>query len=116
MTSQTGGRTYYPALDTLRGVAISLVVIYHNFGFLKFFRFGWMGVDLFFVLSGFLITDILLKQREKKSFLKNFYIRRILKIFPLYYLMLFGFFTLSPYLFSEKGADSTFYYYEENKL
>ncbi len=116
MNSQTLGRTYYPALDGLRGIAILLVVIYHNFSFLTFFRFGWMGVDLFFVLSGFLITDLLLKTKENGSFLKNFYIRRVLRIFPLYYLTLFIFFLLAPYFFSEKGPSTVFHYYEENKF
>ncbi len=109
------GRTYYPALDVLRGIAILLVVIYHNFSFLSFFRFGWMGVDLFFVLSGFLITDLLLKTKENDSFLKNFYMRRVLRIFPLYYLTLCAFFLLAPYLFTQKDSSSVFYYYDEHK-
>ena len=77
-------RHYYPALDGLRGVAILLVVLYHNFGFIKQSYFGWLGVDLFFVLSGFLITDILLRTRSQPGFLKDFYMRRVLRIFPLY--------------------------------
>lgn len=93
------GRQYFPALDGLRGLAILLVVIYHNFGFIeKYFFFGWLGVDLFFVLSGFLITDILLKQSDCKNFLKKFYVRRILRIFPLYYLCLILFLVLLPNL------------------
>ncbi len=116
MYPQTATRAYYPALDVLRGLAISIVVFYHNFGSISFFRFGWMGVDLFFVLSGFLITDLLLKSRENKFYFRNFYIRRVLRIFPLYYLVLLGFFILSPVLFSQKGPDTTFSYYNENKL
>ena len=84
----TSNRPYYPALDGLRGIAILLVVIYHNFGFISQSNFGWLGVDLFFVLSGFLITDILLRTIGKPGFLREFYMRRVLRIFPLYYLSL----------------------------
>ncbi|OSZ77333.1 hypothetical protein CAP36_13075 [Chitinophagaceae bacterium IBVUCB2] len=88
MTADNTARSYYPALDGLRGVAILLVVFLHNFGFMNYFFFGWLGVDLFFVLSGFLITDILLKTLDKPNFLRNFYMRRVLRIFPLFYLTL----------------------------
>lgn len=89
MTLPTAIRQHYPALDGLRGLAILLVVFLHNFGFMNYFFFGWLGVDLFFVLSGFLITDILLRTLHTNNFLRNFYIRRILRIFPIYYLSLF---------------------------
>jgi len=72
------------------------VVFYHNFGFSNYFFFGWLGVDLFFVLSGFLITDILLKTKNSPGYLKNFYGRRVLRIFPLYYLSLFIFLIVLP--------------------
>jgi len=91
-------RNHYPALDGLRGIAILLVVFYHNFGFTKYFFFGWLGVDLFFVLSGFLITDILLNTFNKPGYFKNFYAKRILRIFPLYYLSLVIFLILLPKL------------------
>src|SRR5213594_1167134 len=87
-----------PQLDGIRGVAI-LVVIIHNSGrFPRLFANGWMGVDLFFVLSGFLITGILLDTKESEGYFKNFYIRRCLRIWPLYYSLLLSMFVLVPLL------------------
>jgi peptidoglycan/LPS O-acetylase OafA/YrhL len=97
-----------PALDGLRGIAIILVMLHHftlyrpSFGVdavigdvLFFF---WTGVDLFFVLSGFLITGILLDTRDSKRYFTTFYARRTLRIFPLYYLVLFiAFIVLPPF-------------------
>lgn len=89
----------YPALDGLRGLAIALVVGVH-FGTTaqftrvhgrlgewidRLFYVGWAGVDLFFVLSGFLITSILLATRHDPSYFGRFYGRRALRIFPLYF-------------------------------
>jgi len=110
--SLQAGRQYFPALDGLRGLAILFVVVYHNFGFINYFFFGWLGVDLFFVLSGFLITDILLKTFREKNYLKNFFARRMLRIFPLYYLSLIIFLLLLPAL--QIGPDTT--YYTKNQL
>src|SRR5438876_6297128 len=87
-----------PQLDGIRGVAI-LVVITHNSGkFPRLFANGWMGVDLFFVLSGFLITGILLDTKESEGYFKNFYVRRCLRIWPLYYSLLLSMFVLVPFL------------------
>ncbi len=92
-----------PGLDVLRGIAILSVFFFHG---LKWFlprgawaephvrligqavSFGWLGVNLFFVLSGFLITGILLDTRTKKTYWSSFYIRRFLRIVPLYLVVL----------------------------
>ena len=79
-------RVIYPAFDGLRAVAVLLVFVYHYLpGPLNW---GWTGVDLFFVLSGFLITGILYDSRERRQRFRVFYIRRTLRIFPVYYLVL----------------------------
>lgn len=91
---------YYPSLDGLRGLAILLIILYHNFWFLAISRFAWIGVDLFFVLSGFLITGILLKKRDSRFFLRNFYARRALRILPVYYLSLVAFLFILPHMVS----------------
>src|SRR6187401_1524909 len=97
---------FIPALDGLRGVAIILVMLHH----LTLYRptagiggligdvlfFGWSGVDLFFVLSGFLITGILIDARGAERYFTTFYARRTLRIFPLYYLVLFLAFVVLP--------------------
>ncbi len=113
MNQIASNRQYYPALDGLRGIAILLVVVYHNFGFTNYFFFGWLGVDLFFVLSGFLITSILIATDIGKRDLKNFFIRRILRIFPLYYLTLVLILFILP-LFSSFSMDIS--YYQQNQI
>ena len=103
---------YYPALDGMRGLAILLVVIYHNFNFINYSYFGWLGVDLFFVLSGFLITEILLNTAGQPNFLRNFFCKRALRIFPLYYTCLILALLVLPALFKR---DPAFQYYTENQ-
>ena len=106
-------KTYYPALDGLRGVAILFVLLYHNFNFTDRFFFGWLGVDLFFVLSGFLITSILLNTRRDPRFFRNFYARRALRIFPLYFLILVIFLVIFPAVnFYQDNME----YYNEHQL
>ncbi len=90
---------HMPSLDSIRGGAILMVVLYHGFG-----SYGWQaafgmfwgtlaaaavscgrfGVNVFFVLSGFLITTLLFKARERQDYYRNFYIRRALRILPIY--------------------------------
>ena len=109
----TQHRVYYPALDGLRGFSILLVLFSHNFSFITFSKLFDTGVDLFFVLSGFLITDILLKTKKNKKFLQTFYIRRILRIFPIYYLSLVAFLVLAPHFAQLKEQYS---YYQNNQI
>lgn len=84
---------HIPSLDGLRGVAIIMVILCHVFINTKFKLWfdGVAGVDIFFVLSGFLITTLLLKEKANKNniSLKNFYIRRAIRIMPVAYLYLF---------------------------
>jgi peptidoglycan/LPS O-acetylase OafA/YrhL len=91
-----------PELDSVRGIAITSVLLLHAFywqyssfhfnGLRRVFLLatapGWVGVNLFFVLSGFLITGILLDSKEKPQYFRRFYIRRALRILPAYYLLL----------------------------
>ena len=72
-----------PGLDGLRAIAVALVLLFHRF----LLPIGWIGVQIFFVLSGYLITRLLDRSREQplKDYLREFYGRRALRIFPLYY-------------------------------
>ena len=86
--------SYIPELDGLRGIAVLAVVVYHCHPRLMgtwlygASLWGWAGVNLFFVLSGFLITSILLESRDKEKYFRNFYGRRVLRIWPVYLLVL----------------------------
>lgn len=94
---------HLPALDGLRGLAIILVIVAHCENALslpakpdviveviqKVISYSTCGVDLFFVLSGFLITGILIRSKNSANYFRSFYARRALRIFPLYYLVLF---------------------------
>jgi peptidoglycan/LPS O-acetylase OafA/YrhL len=94
-----GAQQRIPELDGLRGVAILSVIVFHytaGEGFIPLHTFagmlqrvvimGWTGVDLFFVLSGFLIGGILLDVRNSSSYFSTFYLRRFFRIIPVYYL------------------------------
>lgn len=76
--------TYVKSLDGIRALAVLVIMFFH----LRFIEIGWIGVQVFFVLSGYLITAILMHDREQQSlgpYLARFYWRRTLRIFPLYY-------------------------------
>ncbi len=111
-------RGHILALDGLRGVAILLVVACHFVSNLRitadgwawplvaFAHAGWAGVDLFFVLSGFLITGILIDARGSNSYFKAFYARRALRILPAYYGFLFVIFVVLPLLHISAGDNA----------
>jgi peptidoglycan/LPS O-acetylase OafA/YrhL len=95
--------SYIPELQGLRGIAVLAVVIYHCHPRLEgtwihyASLWGWAGVNLFFVLSGFLITSILLEAREKPHYFRNFYARRALRIWPVYVLVLAAVYLQAPW-------------------
>lgn len=113
-----------PFLDGLRGFAVSFVLLYHFFPktlsithhsvlytfWDTFWLMGWSGVDLFFVLSGFLITGILYKTKHKEHYFRNFYIRRFLRIFPAYYLLI----VFSLIFFSQHEVSVWYWLYFSN--
>src|SRR5262245_40903189 len=100
-------KQHIPVLDGVRAIAVLFVICFH---FWQTFEggadnlvgriavWGQTGVDLFFVLSGFLITGILLDSRGSEHFLRNFYVRRVLRIFPLYYITLMTLYLVCPLL------------------
>jgi peptidoglycan/LPS O-acetylase OafA/YrhL len=102
-------------LDGFRAAAVLMVLIMHLFygwptpalswlpGFVRgLIGHGWLGVDLFFILFGFLITGILIDSRESEHYFRNFYTRRVLRIVPLYLtcilIMYFGYPAREPTL------------------
>ena len=97
-------RSHIPALDGLRGWAVLFVLFAHVASPFRWSglpltasHYGFIGVDLFFVLSGFLITGILLDTKTSSAYLKNFYARRVLRIWPIYFLLLALVFLITPY-------------------
>jgi peptidoglycan/LPS O-acetylase OafA/YrhL len=103
---------YRLEIDGLRGVSVILVILFH--AKIPFFSGGFFGVDIFFVISGYLITSIILNlYRQKKFFLFKFYERRIRRIIPALYVMLFfllfyNYFLQAPY-FSKDLSQSIFF-------
>src|SRR5688572_5325775 len=98
---------YIRSLDGIRALAVFLVILFHWKLPLLHLEFGWSGVSIFFVLSGYLITRILInsKQTTLGHYLKVFYVKRTLRIFPLYYgyLIAFGLFLVLVKVFSLPG-------------
>jgi peptidoglycan/LPS O-acetylase OafA/YrhL len=124
-TRRVSSTVTYPALDGLRAVAVTLVFIEHYGGgshggrFLEWFNrlrvFGSAGVSLFFVLSGFLITGILYDTQNSEHYFKNFYVRRSLRIFPIFYLVLAVCLVLTPVLhFNLQWGHISFLFYLGN--
>lgn len=113
---------YNPSIDGLRGVAISLVLIFHIWP--EYFSFGYVGVDIFFVLSGYLITQIIYTKLEQNSFfLKEFYRNRIRRIFPalivvLATTLLIGYLFMFPSELEQLGKHikSSAFFYENFRL
>src|SRR5829696_8937433 len=89
---------YHEGLDSFRGIGILWIICCHYFPGNGFFRFGWISLEFFFILSGFLITKVLLHSAKNKNFFANFYTRRALRIFPIYYVFLIAF-LLAIFLF-----------------
>ncbi|MCA9073549.1 MAG: acyltransferase [Planctomycetaceae bacterium] len=98
---------HIPALDGVRGLAVLAVVLFHGMAIgrenvvdrvvASIREPLWAGVDLFFVLSGFLITGILLDTRSTAHYFRKFFARRVLRIFPLYYGVLVALFVILPF-------------------
>ncbi|MGD1277896.1 MAG: acyltransferase [Tepidisphaeraceae bacterium] len=108
----TRASKHIDALDALRGIAILMVMFLHFTGelhpkhrllgwYLNAVNSGWLGVDLFFVLSGFLISGILIDAKGRPHFFRNFYARRTLRIFPLYYGFLTVVFVIVPLIWPQ---------------
>ncbi|MBE9199401.1 MULTISPECIES: acyltransferase [unclassified Nodularia (in: cyanobacteria)] len=86
MTAKNISLKYIPELDGLRAIAAFGVMFFHLH--IPGFSLGWSGVYLFFVLSGFLITTILIDSKDKPNYFSRFYIRRSIRILPIYYITL----------------------------
>jgi peptidoglycan/LPS O-acetylase OafA/YrhL len=103
-----------PALDGVRGLAILWVMLFHMAvvapvglaaeAWQAIAGYGGLGVDIFFVLSGFLITGVLLQSRQRPNYFRNFYARRALRIFPLYYAVVLFALVILPHVTTVSAA------------
>jgi len=109
-------RGHLPVLDGIRGLAVLMVLVFHFVGTVPptngveraiagVANYGANGVELFFVLSGFLITGILYEAHDKPHYFRNFYMRRVLRIFPLYYGVLALLFFVAPLIPLLRGPE-----------
>ncbi|HRO44912.1 acyltransferase [Agriterribacter sp.] len=117
--------TYYHSVDGLRGVTALMIIAGHFFTLKRsmnsvalhsIFEFCGTGVSLFFLLSGFFITRILLKSLGSEHYFKNFYVRRALRIFPLYYFALAVYYITSRifgigFQYSASSGSQAYYYF-----
>ena len=106
--SGPAGAARISELDGIRGLAAVAIVIFHARP--DWLPLGWAAVDLFFGLSGFLITSIVLEHGNSAGFLRRFYLRRGLRIWPIYYLTILGFIILArgfPSRATGRGSGTT---------
>ncbi len=97
-------------LDALRGIAAIVIVVFHM-RFVNTYPVMGSAVDLFFVLSGYLITTIILAQGQRPGFFRTFYARRALRIWPIYYLGLFACVLLNPLMAKPERLDGFWHYF-----
>ncbi len=98
-SGKSTSRFYRPELDILRFAAFSMVFLYHTDNAQFWARWGILGVPVFFLLSAFLITELLLREKDTTGtvHVRSFYVRRMLRIWPLYFAaLLFGFLFIAP--------------------
>jgi peptidoglycan/LPS O-acetylase OafA/YrhL len=136
-TALPSANSRFRSLDGLRGLAIAFILLYHYIQNLLYasppgsigsrlrvlLSYCWSGVDLFFVLYGFLIGGIILDKHSEKNFLYNFCLRRLARILPVYLLLLSAYIIIRPFLEGHAGFDwlytptipfSSYFYFSQN--